>query len=76
MWSEVVVFSSLLSGGSAGKVEFMIPLRILQNTTEQLAEATLFWFLRYIIITKPGLNMYMRIANWRTSPANTSVMRY
>ena len=43
-WSEVVEFSSLLtlSGGSAGGVEIMTPLRILRNTTEQLAEAMTF----------------------------------
>ena len=42
MWSEVVEFSSLLSGGLAGGVEFMILTRILCNTTEQLAKATTF----------------------------------
>ena len=54
MWSELVEFSSLftLSGGLAGGVEFMTLLRILRNTTEQLAEATIF-SLRYTTIAKP-----------------------
>ena len=56
MWSEVVEFSLLftLSGGLAGRVEFMTLLRILCNTTKQLAEATIFSLLRYTTIAKPA----------------------
>ena len=56
MLSEVVEFPSLftLSDRLAGGVEFMTLLRILHNTTEQLAEATIFSLLRYITIAKPA----------------------
>ena len=55
-WSEVVEFSSLLtlSSGLAGGVEFMTPLRILRNTTEQLVKAMTFSWLRYTTNAKPA----------------------
>ena len=52
-WPEVVEFSSALTGELAGRVEVMILVGILCNTTEQLNEATIFWFLRYETKTRP-----------------------
>ena len=52
--SGMVEFSSVLSGVSAGTVEFMIPLGILCDTTKELNEATTFWLLRYTTKTKPA----------------------